>query len=413
MKKNLIFAVLAAFLAAGMLSSCKKNVSEEHEHAEEEYERGPQGGRLFEAGDFALEVTIFESGVPPEFRVFPYSGGKAIAPGEVTLSIELRRLGGRTDRINFAPESGCLRGQETVEEPHSFEAKVTASWKERDFEWSWEQIEGRTRISPEAAREAGIVAEQAGPAVIREKLRLKGTVAPNGDRLAHVHPRYAGIARSVRVSLGDRVAAGDVLAVIQSNESLSNYPVHTEIRGTVIGRHITPGEYVTGETEIFTIADLESVWLELAVYRSDFGKLKAGQKVTVHRGNGEPPTEATLSYVSSTVDEDTQSLLTRAVLPNPKGEWRPGMFVEAEVFIGERRVPLAIRSEAIQSFRDWQAVFARFGEDTYEVRPIETGATDGEWTEVLSGIEPGTFYAAKGSFVVKADVLKAGASHDH
>ncbi len=102
----------------------------------------------------------------------------------------------------------------------------------------------------------------------------------------------------------------------------------------------------------------------------------------------------------------------RASLPNRDGFWRPGMAVRCLVSVDQRRVPLAVRTDAIQQFRDFRVVFAKIGE-TYEVRMLELGQEGPEWTEVLGGIEAGTVYASENSYVIKADIEKSGASHDH
>ena len=78
----------------------------------------------------------------------------------------------------------------------------------------------------------------------------------------------------------------------------------------------------------------------------------------------------------------------------------------------EADVPVAVPLDAIQTYRDWKVVFGRYGE-FFEVRPVELGRSDGKWVEVVKGLAPGTQYAAANSFVLKADLGKAGASHDH
>jgi cobalt-zinc-cadmium efflux system membrane fusion protein len=88
------------------------------------------------------------------------------------------------------------------------------------------------------------------------------------------------------------------------------------------------------------------------------------------------------------------------------------MALRGRVTINAVQVPLAVRTEALQRFRDFTVVFANYGED-YEVRMLELGRKSPEWTEVLSGIKPGTPYAAKGAFLIRADIEKSGASHDH
>ncbi len=75
-------------------------------------------------------------------------------------------------------------------------------------------------------------------------------------------------------------------------------------------------------------------------------------------------------------------------------------------------MPLAVRRAGIQGFRDFQVVFARFG-DTYEVRMLELGISDAEWIEVTGGLSAGTEYVTGNSYLIKADIEKSGASHDH
>ena len=102
----------------------------------------------------------------------------------------------------------------------------------------------------------------------------------------------------------------------------------------------------------------------------------------------------------------------RANIPNRTGALRPGMALRGRVVINAVNVPLAVKTEAIQPFRDFKVVYANYGQD-YEVRMLQIGRSSSEWTEILGGLEIGTPYVAKGSFLVRADIEKSGASHDH
>src|SRR5690606_28404656 len=97
---------------------------------------------------------------------------------------------------------------------------------------------------------------------------------------------------------------------------------------------------------------------------------------------------------------------------NGDGRWALGAHVAGEVQVAETEVPLAVKRSALQSFRDFTVVYAQIG-DEYEVRMLELGRQDAEWIEVLGGLRPGTRYVTEGSYVLKADVEKSGASHDH
>jgi membrane fusion protein, heavy metal efflux system len=105
-------------------------------------------------------------------------------------------------------------------------------------------------------------------------------------------------------------------------------------------------------------------------------------------------------------------MLARVVLPNPEGAWRPGLFVHGIVRANEAELPVAVEASALQTFRDWDVVFLRVG-DLFEAVPVEIGRRDDEWVEIKAGLKAGDLYAAKNSFIVKADIGKSGATHDH
>jgi cobalt-zinc-cadmium efflux system membrane fusion protein len=384
----------------------------EHGHTDE-FERGPHGGRLLRSGHFAAEVSIFEDGIPPEFRAYFYEDGKLLEPGTVELEIELSRLGGRSARFSFRPDREFLRSSEIVEEPHSFDATVTAARGGESHRWQFASHEGRVELGPEAIRAAGIEIAVAGPAVMRTTLELHGRIRPDEDRMAHMIPRFPGVVKEVRKRLGDRVEKGEVLAVVQSNESLESYEVLSEISGTVIKKHVAPGEFVARDDDIYVIADLSTVWVDLDAYRQDFARLKTGQRVLIDAGEGVAPATGAISYISPFGAANTQTMLARVELANPTGEWRPGLFVTAEVVVDEAEVPVAVRQSGIQTFRDWNVVFGYYDDKVFEILPLKLGRSDGEWVEVVSGIEAGRSYAAENSYVVKAELGKAGATHDH
>ena len=386
------------------------------DHAEaggaEEFERGPHRGRWLEDGAFALELSIFEDGGPPEFRAFVYQGGEPRDPAGVALEVTLSRLGGRSDRISFAQRGEYLLGDREVSEPHSFEVEVVARASGKEHRFAYSSYENRVTLMPEQLSAAGIAVEAAGPATIRERVALNGRIVANEDALAHVMPRFPGVVRSVHKRLGDAVAKNDLLAVIESNESLHPYELRARIAGTVLARDVAPGEFVGTDREIFSIADLSTVWADLDVYRRDFSRLKKGQRVLIDADDGSPPAEATLAYLSPVGSVNTQTLLARALLSNRDGSWRPGLFVSAAVEVGEVAAPVTVRQEALQRVRDWDVVFIA-DKNVFEAQPVELGRRDGERVEIVSGLAAGMPYAAAGSFVLKAEAGKSGASHDH
>ena len=238
-----------------------------------------------------------------------------------------------------------------------------------------------------------------------------GRVAINGDRYAAVRARFPGPVQSVAVKLGDSVRAGQTLAIVENSDSLRSFAVTSPVNGVVLARHTNVGD-VAGSEPLFEIADLSELWLELHAFGADASRLKGGQKVRVDAAAGGQPVETTLQRVLPLANASSQTVVARALLPNADGAWRPGMAVSADVTVAERPVPLAVKTAGLQRFRDFTVVFAQVG-DTYEVRMLELGERDGEWVEVLHGIDPGTPYVVEQSFLIKADIEKSGASHDH
>jgi cobalt-zinc-cadmium efflux system membrane fusion protein len=163
---------------------------------------------------------------------------------------------------------------------------------------------------------------------------------------------------------------------------------------------------------IFTVADMSRVWIDFYVPPQDASRVALGQVVTIDQKDRGATAKAVIGYLSPIQSEAAQTTLARVELPNPDGEWRPGAFVSGEITVEEITVPLAVRTSALQTFRDWDVVFMNEG-NVFEVRPLELGRRDAEWIEVLSGFAAGQRYAADNSFILKADVGKSGASHDH
>jgi len=421
-KPQVIAAILVLVVGAGLVAFVLRNAkpaasADAHgghgsEASASQPAKGPHGGRLLTDGDFATEVTIFERGVPPEFRVFFYEKNKPLVPTGIQLTIELHRFGGRVDRIGFKQRDAYLLGDQEITEPHSFDVKVIAERGGKTHRWEYDSYEGRTQMSAEAVQSSGIVIETVGPAKLKQTLQVHGRIAANEDQMKHVIPRYPGIVKEIRKRLGDSVAKDEVLAVVESNESLQSYEVKSAQAGTVIQKDVTTGEFAKEGEAIYVVADLSSVWVDLSVYRKDFPQIKVGQSVTIDGGDGMPKAEGKIAYVSPFGAKDNQTMLARVVLPNPNGEWRPGLYVTAEVLTEEVTVPVAVKASALQTFRDWDVVFLNEG-DLFEIAILELGRRDAERVEIVSGLEAGKKYVAENSFIIKADILKSGASHDH
>jgi len=400
--------ILAAWL---LLSDVNNHQTGHDDHAEEqETPKGPQGGRLLTQDNFAIEITIFETGIPPEFQVYAYADNKLLAPEEVNLTIELARLDGQIDLFKFKPQANYLRGDGVVTEPHSFDVIIKATYKGQSYQWQYENYEGRTDIARNMADEAGIKTSTAGPATIHEILTLTGRIQTDPNRMAHVRARFPGMVKSVKRDLGAVVRAGDVLATVQSNESLQTYSVKAPISGVIVHREIQTGEATSNEP-LYIITDLSQLWIEFDLFGRDLNRVQIGQSVMVETLEGQQAI-GKINWISPLATHTSQSVRVRVVISNPDGLFRPGQFVRGKITIVEHAVALAVQQSAIQGFRDFKVVFARIN-DTYEVRMLDLGRRDKNWVEVLSGLKPGTEYVSENSYLIKADIEKSGASHDH
>ena len=490
----LLVALVLGVVILGSEKSASGGDEHGHDaHADEQHHeegtaapaKGPRGGRLFVVGGYGLELTIFETGVEPQFRLYTYQDGQPTDPAQSQVTVSVERLGRPPQVFAFAKEADHLKGNGVVEEPHSFAVTIAAKNAGKTHQFKYEQVEARVAISDAQLKSNGLEVATVGPARIKTALQLQGEIRLNEDRTVHVVPRLAGLVESVSVNAGDTVRRGQVLAVLSSQSladqrsellgahkrlglarttferekslwegkisaeqdylqarvalqeaeiaaqsarqklaslgavasssssgNLTRYEVRAPIDGVITDKQISVGEVVKEDTNIFVVADLTTVWVEMTVYAKDLNTVKVGQAARVKATSFEAQATGKLSYVGSLVGEQTRAAKARVVLPNPQGLWRPGLPVNVELTADEVEVPLAISVDAVQTLRDWTVVFGRYGEQ-FEARLVELGRSDGTMAEVLGGLQAGERYAAKNSYLIKADIGKSGASHDH
>ncbi|QUS40887.1 HlyD family efflux transporter periplasmic adaptor subunit [Tardiphaga alba] len=272
--------------------------------------------------------------------------------------------------------------------------------------------EGVVQMSDAKLAAAGIEILTATAGTLHNSIILNGILQPNQEALVQVTPRFPGVVREIKKRIGDTVEKGELLAKIESNQSLTTYEMRAPISGTVIDRQISLGEYASEQKPAFIVADISTVWVDLSVYRRDLARVRIGDTVQIDVGDGGTPIEAQLSYVSPVGSSDTQSALVRAVVANEGMRLRTGLFVSARLILSAKQVPVAVKSTALQTVDNKNVVFVRNGEK-FEAREVELGARDFENVEIVFGLMDGDRYAAKNSFVVKAELGKSEASHDH
>ena len=405
-KRSLIISMLVSLLMS--LSSAALAVGAEVQEIEPE--KGPHRGRMLREDDFAIELAIFETGVPPEFRVWASQGGEALPPEKVKVSVTLGRLGDGDDQINFRPQEDFLRGDMEIVEPHSFLVTLNAAYGDKRYEWQYDNFEGRTRINADVADAMGIITGTARSQVLVERLPLFGRLVADTNALTQLSARFDGVIKAIHVSLGQQVKAGTPLMSIESNESLKSYVLRADIAGEIAALPVNIGEATAGRT-LVSIVDRSRHVVLLKAYPDDRRRIALNNSVLLLNDAMEEIGEGDVQWISPLLNAD-QSADIRVSVDASNLALPMGSFVRGNVEVARYGVPLAVKRQALQGFRDFTVVYAKVG-DQYEVRMLELGREAGDWIEVLGGLKLGTEYVTENSYIIKADIEKSGASHDH
>jgi|CXWL01.1.fsa_nt_gi cobalt-zinc-cadmium efflux system membrane fusion protein len=195
-------------------------------------------------------------------------------------------------------------------------------------------------------------------------------------------------------------------------DSLAMYELRAPFVGTVVEKHCSLGEVLSGEIDAFVLADLSTVWAKIAVYTQDMGRVRMGQAVQIRADGVETTAEGTVCYLAPVANEATRTVYARVDLPNPQREWRPGTFVTATLVLNRQPVPVLVPIDALQRLKNDSVVFVTEG-DGFEPRTVTVGRMSGTQAEITGGLKPGERYVAKGAVVLKAELGKREAVHEH
>lgn len=344
------------------------------------------------------------------------------------------------------------------------------------------------RLTDDQIETAGIELAIVQDGMLARRIVVPGTIAPHADRIARVSVKLSATVAELRKKLGDTVAKGEVIAVLESREvanakseylaarlnsdlhknlyerdkilwdrhviaeqgvlrsqgaaaqakvnldiarqkllalgltenelaalpdepetSLRRQEVRAPISGRVVDRKVDLGAAVGRdnlETELFTVADLGRVWVELAVGPPDLPMVAEGQTVSIAAHGLSKRAVGRIVFISPILDKDTHSARVVAEIANPDGNWRPGSLVHAAVAIEERSATLAVPVSAIQTIGKMPVLFVRTTEG-FEKRQVILGDGDDRLFEVLSGVREGETIAVSNTFALKAEFMKS------
>jgi len=205
----------------------------------------------------------------------------------------------------------------------------------------------------------------------------------------------------------------DIDAVIDRSgkeQTLRTYQIRSPIAGRVTARSIVLGQMLATDTEIFNVADLSTVWVDLAVQPADLPFAREGQEVIVS-GDGRTA-RGKIVALSPVIDPETRSARAIAEIDNSKGEWQPGDYVRAQLISSRQEAPLVVPRDAIQTINGKPAVFAA-QDGGFKAHTVTTGKEDSQNVEILSGLKAGEMIAVKNTFALKAELGKSEAEHEH
>ncbi|RBP52679.1 efflux RND transporter periplasmic adaptor subunit [Arenicella xantha] len=376
--------------------------------AHDEHDEGSRGGKLLVDGAISVEMYLLEQGDGSRFQAWVDRDNKPVKNRELTLTADLTRLEGQVSRIHFTYEDDRWISTETISEPHSFAVDVALRLQNEPYQWSFESYEGRVEIAAEIASNAGITRAVVGPGLINQTVKVYGKAVMDPSSVSHVRARFPGTVVRVHAERGDRVKAGDALYEIESNESLQRYTLTSPLSGVVTMRNGNPGELAQQQV-LMTVANFDRMWAEFKVFPSQAQQVSVGQKVRVSAGVSESESELEHLLMSN---HGQPFLLARARLDNAKQQWTSGLLLEGDITLKQVQLPVVVDNRALQFIDEKPVVFVNVG-NSYEARALELGLSDGKFSEVTHGLTAGSSYVVENSYLIKADLEKAGATHAH
>ncbi|MCL1500296.1 efflux RND transporter periplasmic adaptor subunit [Xanthomonas nasturtii] len=305
--------------------------------------------------------------------------------------------------------AGCGSAeQQTAKEPSAEAAKAQS---EEPGEHKEEKAESTTILRADADAN-GVKVAAAGSGQVSIEIQVQGSIRAIDGSVAQVSARYPGRVAALRVNVGDKVKAGQNLASIESNLSLSTYGVASPISGVVLSRQAqTGGGAAEGQT-LFEIANFSRVWADLTVFGRQIIDVRPGQHVIVERLYDGHQVSATVDSVLPGTASASQSTVARVTLDNSDDQWRPGVAVTGKIATRSRDAAVVVPRGAVQTMDGQAAVFVRTG-DIYTSRAVKLGEGDARVVEVIEGLKVGEEVVVEQSYLIKADIEKSGASHEH
>ncbi|ACD94265.1 efflux RND transporter periplasmic adaptor subunit [Trichlorobacter lovleyi] len=192
-------------------------------------------------------------------------------------------------------------------------------------------------------------------------------------------------------------------------------PVRSPISGIITEKHAIVGELADPSKNLFTIADLSSVWIMVDINEKDLAKIHRGQIASVSvSAFPDLKLQGRITYIADLVDQNTRTVKARIEVANLQRKLKPEMFASVELKLAADAPPvLAVPEESLQDLDGKKVVFVVEGKDTFVPRPVQAGRMANGKIEILSGLQEGELYAVKGAFILKSELKKAEMKDEH
>lgn len=289
----------------------------------------------------------------------------------------------------------------------------------------------------------GVAVQTAGPAVELSKVaweRARGLYEKSqGISLTEVQRREAEYkvsvaalkaAESARTAAANRLhllgmTGTEIEALASTGTVVPRYTIRAVIDGVVVQREVTLGELVSPDREyLMVLADATKLWVLADVPETKLLQVQPGAKAWISvRALGETGGkrfEGSVAFLSPFVDPTTRTAQVRIEVPVTELGLRPGMFAQAEIVEVDADEPdpapvVAVPEGAIQTVEGGPAVFVPVPDepDTFQKRAVTIGRAVGGLVPVYSGLVEGESYVSAGTFILKAELGKGSAAHEH
>lgn len=222
---------------------------------------------------------------------------------------------------------------------------------------------------------------------------------------------------TVKTSTGQLVIMGidrsQVTRSLASGKVVAELAIHAPVSGYVTFREVTLGERVDPSRKLFSIVNLNPIWVMVDIFQEQIPQVQNSDQVIIETPSKER-LKGTISSVGSIVDATTKTLHVRIIADNKGGVLRPGMFVTAQILLGDGQGKgvsgaVVVPDASVVYYKESPYVFVYHADEGhYEPTAVKVGQSVAGEIEILSGVKPGDTIVTRGAEQLRSQSLLAG-----